>query len=1034
MASAPTEENRQPASTARRRRVWLPAVGLGMAATTIGVLFVVATRVLEVRRAALDRDVILAALADAEPEACLTIQAEEPAGPVRGRVDVSDVVAAAAGLEQRWRRAPSPDTLRDAVAARLALGHAETAVAMILESPVADRSAVLWNDLAVSYVAAARRGSAVERYVRALDAAYRAAAMRPDRREAWLNLAIISNRLKLSSLGRDALARSGESPCPGRFDDVRGAGLEFARSFESSHRAAAVASMTEAPRFEADGIAREVLERELLRAWAKAVVAGDEVAAGVAMRRAVEVVGTLAVTDDAQSRALIQLLGGGVAARDGRRARAWLAYLDVVEGTEQEEFGRSREALQRLKASVTEADSPLWELTMLEDAAALRLGGRGAHARLVLEALIERSGRRRYLRIAGRAHWSLGLLLEEGGAIGQSFAHYSEAESLLLASGDREGVAVVRVRLGRLFHQLNEPSRGWDLIGKAMDDLPMIRRFRRDAVLRAAAILASSHGLHGAALAFQEGPFIEALSEESAGGLAFLYPDRARALKALGLSDLASRAVSDGHQWLARMSDVDTRRMAEAVQLRAEALVADQRDPERSLEALTRALSIYRERDDAFAIPELQLARARVLRRLGRPEHAVAALTEGAALVEKRRDSLVNEAERVRVTALGWDLYRELADLQYQQAGVNSALAVLDRGRNWLVNDERTIATAEVAPGTLVVSYALLPSGAFGVAQSAEGRRSFVITWPSERLQASIAGFRQSLLEGDSRSSTALGGELSAVLLGPVVAELRRLRTLVVVPDDALASVPFATLPSPIGPGPIVATHVVLIRPSVRSREAATRPEPALSALVLGDPDSSAIEGLRRLPGARDEARSVASAYERAILRLGADATPDVLSRFATAAEVVHFAGHALADAADPSLSRLVLARSSAAGTGLVFDRDLARLDLRATRVVVLAACDTARPGQAAGPAVFGLARTLLDAGASAVVATVWPVPDRVSIPLFVALHRYLRQGRPIGEALRSAQLEMIANGVEPHGWGGVLAIGDNVSLRQPIR
>ena len=314
----------------------------------------------------------------------------------------------------------------------------------------------------------------------------------------------------------------------------------------------------------------------------------------------------------------------------------------------------------------------------------------------------------------------------------------------------------------------------------------MIRRFRRDAVLQAAPSWHRATDSMGSTR-LPGGAVHQALSEQAAGGLAFLYPDRARALKALELSDLASRAVSDGRLWLARMSDADTRRMAEAVQLRAEALVVDQQNPERSLEALTKAVRIYRERDNAFAIPELQLARARVLRRMGRPEDAMAALTEGVTLVEKRRDSLANEAERVRVTALGWDLYRELADLQYQQAGVTAALVVLDRGRSWLVNDRRPDVAVQVAPGTLLVSYALLPSGPSASRNPPmAGDRS---PSPSARLQASIAAFRRSLLGGDSQAATASGRELSSVLLGPVVAELRRVRTLVVVPDDALASI-----------------------------------------------------------------------------------------------------------------------------------------------------------------------------------------------------------------------------------------------------
>jgi CHAT domain-containing protein len=68
------------------------------------------------------------------------------------------------------------------------------------------------------------------------------------------------------------------------------------------------------------------------------------------------------------------------------------------------------------------------------------------------------------------------------------------------------------------------------------------------------------------------------------------------------------------------------------------------------------------------------------------------------------------------------------------------------------------------------------------------------------------------------------------------------------------------------------------------------------------------------------------------------------------------------------------------------------------------------------GEGPLSLGRAFLQAGAGAVVATLWPVGDGAA-DLMAAFHRALDGGRTPAEALRFAKLELRGRGVSPLVW-----------------
>jgi CHAT domain-containing protein len=115
---------------------------------------------------------------------------------------------------------------------------------------------------------------------------------------------------------------------------------------------------------------------------------------------------------------------------------------------------------------------------------------------------------------------------------------------------------------------------------------------------------------------------------------------------------------------------------------------------------------------------------------------------------------------------------------------------------------------------------------------------------------------------------------------------------------------------------------------------------------------------------------------------------------------------------------------------GLLTAEDVTGLDLLATELVVLSACETGLGQVHVGEGVFGLRRAFVLAGAETLVMSLWKVPDEPTRELMEDFYRRLLAGEGRAEALRQAQLAMKAKYPEPFYWGVFICQGDPSPLR----
>jgi CHAT domain-containing protein len=306
-------------------------------------------------------------------------------------------------------------------------------------------------------------------------------------------------------------------------------------------------------------------------------------------------------------------------------------------------------------------------------------------------------------------------------------------------------------------------------------------------------------------------------------------------------------------------------------------------------------------------------------------------------------------------------------------------------------------------------------------------------------------------------------------------------------PDGELARLPFEILPVEQGGMLIDQYHISYLSASrdlLRFQLPANHP--ANPSLVLGDPEfdlqqevvlpttdisSPLVAGQSQsthshllhfvpLPGTRLESQQIAHLLDVDPI-LGSEATKMVL-REAHSPHILHIATHGFffpdqrtddkPDMAVSSFTRsrledfleqrvenpllrsgLALAgintwnqrKTTIEGMGILTAEEVSGLDLAATELVILSACETGLGEIQIGEGVIGLRRTFVLAGARTLIMSLWKIPDEQTQELMGEFYSALLAGQARAKALRTAQLTMKAHYPHPYYWGAFICQGD---------
>jgi CHAT domain-containing protein/tetratricopeptide (TPR) repeat protein len=201
-----------------------------------------------------------------------------------------------------------------------------------------------------------------------------------------------------------------------------------------------------------------------------------------------------------------------------------------------------------------------------------------------------------------------------------------------------------------------------------------------------------------------------------------------------------------------------------------------------------------------------------------------------------------------------------------------------------------------------------------------------------------------------------------------------------------------------------------------------------------GSVNRDAIAALAPLPQAERELILMQAALGlKPSLLVGAAATESAvkaqdLRRIGVLAFATHgLVGGAVDKSSEPGLVLTPPATPSAADDGLLTASEIAGLDIDADWVV-LSACDTAAGESPSAPALSGLARAFLYAGARSLLVSHWAVRDDVAARLTVETASRAAKGESRPQALRRAMLRLIddravADGADPSVWAPFILV-----------
>jgi CHAT domain-containing protein len=350
---------------------------------------------------------------------------------------------------------------------------------------------------------------------------------------------------------------------------------------------------------------------------------------------------------------------------------------------------------------------------------------------------------------------------------------------------------------------------------------------------------------------------------------------------------------------------------------------------------------------------------------------------------------------------------------------------------------------AEVPPGLLIVQYAVLKDKLLIWIVSRtlfEVREQRV---PAAELNARVLDYVKLLARNDDSHVGEVSRRAEALydlLVSPIVPLLGKVRELCIVPDKALFHLPFAALIAPATGRYLVQDFTILFAPSASvlvhcSKTAQQRAQllHTETLLSVGNPafDRAEYPQLADLPAAEVEANKVAQLYGGAPALTGARVRKAKLTQLLAGADVIHFAGHYVADERTPMRSRLLLAKDGADDALTI--AEIFGIRLSRARLVVLSACQTELERYDNGEGMIGIARTFLAAGVPLVVASQWPVDSDATAELMIQFHHLRKlEGFSTAEALGRAQQAMLAGAGErhrnPYYWAAFLPVGGHTN------
>lgn len=964
-------------------------------------------------------------------------------------------------LNARRDSAPSPSAFHAMALSDLAWHASDTGAVLraihMLEkvSQAHPNAAPVRNDVAVAYLVLAEQRQQLEPLLQALERVDEALAIDSTLAAALFNRALILDRLHLAAIAYTAWSRFLEAESRSSWRAEAATYREEARrtrdawnwpstpdSLLALERSTRQVRVLDAARTSAQQ-AREAAFAVLGR-WSVAVTRHDSSAALRWLDLAGQIgaaIGSVA-REHAVTDAVHQLTV------DRRHwpllATAYLSFGRGLASFDSSNFDEAERALDYAVPRLRSLTSPLVGWASFYHAASLVSVGRYRDGERTFEQARHAARSDEYTLVA-KIYMGLGVSDMRQSRYEPALHAYEEASRHLKPDGDRE-------TRGWLHHLRAEAAA---VTGQAAArDAHALEALRELAPLRASnhlnneLILISEIAQAGAHLRARADIEDESIAVAHSVGkpelLAWAYCSRAEALIALSRTAEANADLARAGDWLTYVPAGRGHDRIAGVVLVYRGQIQRRQDPREGEDLLRQAVS----RLDAFP-SDLWLPRA--LNAAGEAAYAAGDTARARHFLERSFHLLEGQASAMESTDLRarfGETIEQVSDdlmrLDQDAKDYASAFEHLERARAaaWppFHDGAGTRATRTASVGALsratatddvVLDFAVLPDRILTWAIARGHWRANTVSVSRDSL-ATLVGRLETELDRDTVTASDVRIRLFDLLLRPFTAELAGARRLTVIADRELNEVPFGALWDRETRQFAIERFQLRSAPGVALLDRASRvPDAArliAAPLVVGVTEHGDVdERPTTLLGALDEAKQIAQLYHGSTLILGGDAQRSRIRRLLASASMLHFAGHAIANAEQPELSYLALTHTSA-DDGKLYAREISRLQFSNLQLVVLSACNTLGTRVSRGGGIAGLSSSFMRAGAPAVISAMWEVDDQATAQLLVGFHERLAHGTPVPVALRTAQLASLRSQIpklrRPRTWASFTYTG----------
>lgn len=391
------------------------------------------------------------------------------------------------------------------------------------------------------------------------------------------------------------------------------------------------------------------------------------------------------------------------------------------------------------------------------------------------------------------------------------------------------------------------------------------------------------------------------------------------------------------------------------------------------------------EQSDNLALKELSQRRENFMRQLD--------LLTTAAFESRNEWTLENkDYQKEKTSKIRSDLFRVEGEIRRQLS--TSGLALVDEG---------SVDTEKLSADTCLVTWFEAREGLY-VLVSVDGEvQHFRLSDSMEELEREWEQLFRQL--GRKRIAGAIERRSAALwhkLIGAARPLLAKSKRLIVLPIGPLWRIPFAGLHDQKLGQAVAQRWTISQAPSLRlwhmCQQHTPQGEQVLLVGAAGDESANDF-----LPYVRGEIGELHDHFPQAIVLLDEDASRANLTAHLPHNWLIHFAGHIEFDIKRPMMSGIRLHNNRYYRATDFYLRS----GILQGSQVVLSGCESGRVSHN-GPEMVGLISSLVAAGASGILASLWPVDDQATAVLMKAFYSHLQDGSTPAEALRKGQLELI--------------------------